>query len=63
MLFNVVPTALEVTMVAGILAYKCGPAFSLLTAATMAAYTAFTFGITSVRSVDRQGLCACVCWL
>lgn len=31
MVFNVVPTALEVSMVAGILAYKCGPAFAALT--------------------------------
>ena len=51
MVFNVVPTFLEVTMVAGILAYRCGPSFAALTAATIAAYTAFTFAVTAVRSV------------
>ncbi len=49
MVFNVVPTFLEVTMVAGILAYRCGPAFAALTAGTIVAYTAFTFAVTAVR--------------
>lgn len=49
MVFNVVPTFFEVALVAGILAYKCGPAFAGLTAATLAAYTAFTFSITQAR--------------
>ena len=51
--FNVVPTLLEVTLVAGILAYKCGPSFAILTGATLTAYTAFTFAITSVSSVGQ----------
>lgn len=46
--FNVVPTFLEVSLVAGILAYKCGPAFAGLTAATITLYTLVTFAITSV---------------
>lgn len=46
--FNVVPTFLEVSLVAAILAYKCGPAFAGLTAATITLYTLVTFGITSV---------------
>jgi ATP-binding cassette, subfamily B (MDR/TAP), member 7 len=50
MVFNVVPTAFEVSLVAGILAYKCGPALAGLTAGTIAAYTAFTFGVTQVRN-------------
>lgn len=49
MVFNVVPTAFEVALVGGILAYKCGPAFAVLTAGTIAAYTAFTFSITQAR--------------
>jgi ATP-binding cassette, subfamily B (MDR/TAP), member 7 len=49
MVFNVVPTFLEVSLVAGILAYRCGPAFAALTAVTIAAYTAFTFMVTQVR--------------
>ena len=50
MVFNVVPTAFEVALVAGILAYKCGPAFAGLTAGTIVAYTAFTFSITQVHA-------------
>lgn len=48
MVFNVVPTAVEVSLVAGILAWKCGPALAGLTAATLAAYVAFTFAVTQV---------------
>ncbi|DBB05104.1 TPA: ABC transporter B member 25, variant 2 [Trebouxia sp. C0006] len=54
MVFNVVPTFLEVSLVAGILAYKCGPAFAGLTAATITLYTLVTFGITSWRTKFRQ---------
>ena len=54
MVFNVLPTALEVSLVAGILAYKCGPAFAGLTAGTIAAYTAFTFWVTQWRSQFRR---------
>ena len=48
MVFNVVPTAFEVALVAGILAVKCGAPFAALTGATIVAYTAFTFSITQV---------------
>lgn len=54
MVFNVVPTALEVSLVAGILAYKCGPAFAALTAGTIATYTGFTFWVTQWRSQFRK---------
>ena len=54
MVFNVVPTAFEVSLVAGILAYKCGPAFAGLTAATIVTYTAFTFGVTQWRTQFRR---------
>jgi ABC transporter ATM len=54
MVFNVVPTAFEVALVAGILAYKCGPAFAGLTAGTIVAYTAFTFSITQWRTRFRR---------
>lgn len=39
---------------AGILAYKCGPAFAGLTAATITLYTLVTFAITSWRTKFRQ---------
>lgn len=54
MVFNVVPTVFEVSLVAGILAYKCGPQFAALTAGTIAAYTAFTFSITQWRTRFRK---------
>ena len=54
MVFNVVPTAFEVSLVAGILAYKCGPEFAALTAGTIATYTAFTFGVTQWRTKFRR---------
>lgn len=50
MVFNVVPTALEVVMVSSILSYKCGPPLGVLTLGTLAAYVAFTFGVTKVRA-------------
>lgn len=54
MVFNVAPTALEVTLVAGILAYKCGSTFAALTMGTIATYTAFTFWVTKWRSQFRK---------
>lgn len=54
MVVNVIPTALEVSLVAGILAYKCGTEFVVLTGGTMAAYTAFTFGVTQWRTRFRR---------
>lgn len=54
MVFNVIPTALEVSLVSGILAYKCGPSFAVLTAGTLGCYTAFTFWVTRWRSQFRK---------
>ncbi|KDD74120.1 hypothetical protein H632_c1554p0, partial [Helicosporidium sp. ATCC 50920] len=56
MVFNVAPTALEVSLVAGILAYKCGPSFALLTATTIGAYTIFTFKTTAWRTQFRRDM-------
>jgi ATP-binding cassette subfamily B (MDR/TAP) protein 7 len=56
MVFNVVPTAFEVTLVAGILAYKCGPEFAALTAATITSYTGFTFAVTQWRTKFRRDM-------
>lgn len=53
MIFNVVPTALEVLLVSGILAYKCGPPLAGLALATLAAYTWFTFTMTAWRTQFR----------
>lgn len=52
--FHIVPTALEITMVCGILSYKCGPTFAGVTAVTMAAYAWFTIRTTSWRTKFRK---------
>nr|XP_043636379.1 ABC transporter B family member 25, mitochondrial-like [Erigeron canadensis] len=54
MVFNVVPTVLEISMVAGILAYKFGPSFALITSMSVAAYVAFTLTITQWRTKFRK---------
>lgn len=54
MVFHILPTALEISMVCGILAYQYGPKFAAVTVATMAAYTAFTVITTSWRTKFRR---------
>ena len=54
MVFHIIPTALEITMVCGILAYQYGPKFAAITAVTMIAYTAFTVITTSWRTKFRR---------
>ncbi len=52
--FHIVPTALEITMVCGILSYKCGPTFAAVTAVTMGAYAWFTIKTTAWRTRFRK---------
>ncbi|RUP47137.1 P-loop containing nucleoside triphosphate hydrolase protein [Jimgerdemannia flammicorona] len=54
MVFHVIPTALEITMVCGILASQYGTSYALVTLGTMAAYTAFTIVTTSWRTQFRK---------
>ncbi|KAL2216168.1 P-loop containing nucleoside triphosphate hydrolase protein [Thermoascus aurantiacus ATCC 26904] len=54
MVFHVFPTALEISMVCGILTYQYGFQFAAITAATMVAYTAFTITTTSWRTKFRK---------
>ncbi|KAK0713626.1 P-loop containing nucleoside triphosphate hydrolase protein [Lasiosphaeria miniovina] len=54
MVFHIVPTALEITMVCGILTYNFGWEFAAITAVTMAAYTAFTIWTTAWRTRFRR---------
>ncbi|KAL1921354.1 uncharacterized protein VTP21DRAFT_11070 [Calcarisporiella thermophila] len=54
MVFHVIPTALEIAMVCGILASKYGGAFAAVTLTTMAAYVAFTVQTTSWRTRFRK---------
>ena len=43
-------------MLAGLLAYKCGPVFAALTGGAIGAYTAFTIGVTLWRTRFRQAM-------
>ncbi|CAD6906430.1 unnamed protein product [Tilletia laevis] len=52
--FHIVPTALEIAMVCGILTYKCGPTFALVTAGTMGAYSYYTIKTTAWRTQFRK---------
>ncbi|KAH8701849.1 putative ABC iron exporter Atm1 [Talaromyces proteolyticus] len=54
MVFHVFPTALEISMVCGILTYQYGFQFAAITAATMVAYTAFTITTTAWRTKFRK---------
>ena len=54
MLFHIFPTILEISMVCGILTYQYGFQFAGVTAATMAAYSAFTITTTSWRTKFRK---------
>ena len=56
MVFNVMPTALEIALVSGILTYSYGPKFAALTAGTLVTYTAFTLGVTQWRTRFRQDM-------
>ncbi len=54
MVFHILPTALEITMVCGILTYQYGSQFAVITAVTMVAYTAFTILTTAWRTKFRR---------
>lgn len=49
MLFNVFPTAFEITAVSGLLAYNLGWEYAVITLTTIAAYTSFTIKISNWR--------------
>lgn len=54
MLFNVFPTALEVALVSGILAYNLGTTYALVSVSTIAAYTLFTVSVSNKRMEIRK---------
>lgn len=54
MVFHILPTALEISLVCGILTYQYGAKFALITGITMAAYSAFTILTTSWRTRFRK---------
>lgn len=53
MVFNMVPTLFELCLVSGILAYKCGPQFSLVALGAVGMYTVFTLSFTKWRTQFR----------
>ncbi|XP_006650034.1 ABC transporter B family member 25, mitochondrial isoform X1 [Oryza brachyantha] len=56
MVFNVVPTILEIGMVSSILAYKFGSSFAWITSVSVAAYVAFTLAVTQWRTKFRTAM-------
>lgn len=53
LVFNVVPTIVEVALVASILYYQLGLPYALVTLGCIGAYTAFTLGVTQWRTRFR----------
>ena len=51
--FNIVPTAVELTLVCGILAYNCGPWYAGVAFSTVAVYSVFTLAMTEWRTKIR----------
>jgi len=51
--FNVAPTLVELSMVCGILAYQCGPAYAAVALSTVGLYSAFTLSVTQWRTKFR----------
>lgn len=54
MVFHIIPTALEIGMVCGILSWQYGFKFAAITALTMVGYTAFTIWTTAWRTKFRR---------
>ncbi|KXH36124.1 iron-sulfur cluster transporter ATM1 [Colletotrichum simmondsii] len=54
MVFHILPTALEISMVCGILTYQYGAKFAAITVLTMVGYTAFTIWTTAWRTKFRR---------
>ncbi len=54
MLFNILPTLLEIFLVAAILFVKYNPWFAIITFVTLAAYVVFTLVVTEWRMVFRR---------
>lgn len=56
MLFNIIPTLLEILLVTGILYFKFGWTFAAITFVTVALYVYFTFAVTNWRNKFRQSM-------
>lgn len=49
MIFNIVPTIFELSLVSGILSYQFGSIYALVTVGCVAAYSVFTLAVTQWR--------------
>jgi ATP-binding cassette, subfamily B (MDR/TAP), member 7 len=56
MIFNVVPTALEVSIVSSILAYNFGAIYAGVALGTVATYTTFTITVSNWRTLVRKNM-------
>lgn len=56
MIFNVIPTALEVALVAAILSSQLGGAYGCVAVATVATYTTFTINVSNWRRLIRKNM-------
>ena len=54
--FNILPTAVELALVCGILAGTCGPAYAGVAFSTVAVYSAFTLYFTEKRTKIRKAM-------
>ncbi|KAI6780782.1 Iron-sulfur clusters transporter-like protein [Emericellopsis cladophorae] len=54
MVFHILPTALEISLVCGILTWQYGAKFAAITVLTMVGYTAFTIWTTAWRTKFRR---------
>lgn len=54
LLFNVVPTSIEILLVCGIMTYSFGWQYAVVTGLTLAVYSAFTMTVTQWRTKLRQ---------
>ena len=52
--FNLIPTAFEISLVCGILCYTSGAPFALITLGCLATYTVFTLSVTQWRTQFRK---------
>jgi len=56
LVFNVVPTAFEISLVCGIFWVQCGWEYALTTLATLVSYVIYTVKVTNARSITRKEL-------
>src|SRR5690606_9690787 len=54
LLFSVLPTLLELALVTGLLYFKVGPEFALITIGAVVVYVIATFSISEWRTVHRR---------